>query len=139
MNFPQATFAQTAIQATAILNSIPIYQRIVNECLLDVPDSMFDMCLCASAEVYKTGMLATAFESVVDLGEEFKNSPKARRKLQVKGLKEQRTKIFGQLQTVGILPTGLCWLLVRWFVLPFLLDLLKRWAIGPDEDLQDQG
>jgi hypothetical protein len=133
IDFPRATFAKSAIEATTIICGLPTYQKIVNECLIDVPDSMFNMCLCAAAEIYKTGMLATAFESVVDLAPGRKVNSKVRRKIQLKELKNQRTKIVGQLQQVGILPTGFGWMFIRWFVLPFLMELLKQWAIGPDE------
>lgn len=132
-DFPRATFAKSAIDATTIICGLPTYQKIVNECLIDVPDSMFNMCLCAAAEIYKTGMLATAFESVVDLAPGRKVNSKVRRKVQLKELKNQRTKIVSQLQQVGILPAGFGWLIVRWFVLPFLLELLKQWSIGPDD------
>ena len=134
IDFPRATFAKSAVDATTIICGLPSYQKIVNECLIDVPDSMFNMCLCASAEIYKTGMLATAFESVVDLASEKKRDSRVRRRIQIKELKNQRNKIVGQLQTVGIFPAGFGWMFIRWFVLPFLLELLKRWAIGPDED-----
>jgi len=133
-DFPRATFAKSAIDATTIICGLPSYQKIVNECLIDVPDSMFNMCLCAAAEIYKNGMLATAFESAIDL-EEPRKKHKSRviRKEQIKVLKGHRTKIVSQLQEVGILPAGFGWLIVRWFVLPFLLELLKQWSIGPDE------
>lgn len=138
IDYPLAIFAKTPTEATRILGETPFFQKIVNECLIDAPDSMFHMCQCAAAEVYKTGMLATAHNAVMDLGDEWKDSPKAQRKIQVKVLKGQREKVVRQLQSVRILPTGLGWFLVKWFVLPFLLDVLKRWSIGSDEDLQDQ-
>lgn len=134
IDFPRATFAKSAVQATTIICGLPSYQKIVNECLIDVPDSMFNMCLCAAAEIYKNGMLATAFTAANDLEEpQKKNKSRVIRREQIKVLKGHRTKIIGQLQEVGILPAGFGWLLVRWFVLPFLLELLKQWSIGPDE------
>ena len=134
IDFPRATFAKSAIDATTIICGLPSYQKIVNQCLIDVPDSMFNMCLCAAAETYKNGMLATAFTAANDLEEPHKKQ-KSRviRREQIKVLKGHRTRIVGQLQEVGILPAGFGWLLVRWFVLPFLLNLLKEWSIGPDE------
>jgi hypothetical protein len=134
IDFPRATFAKSAIDATTIIGGLPLYQKIVNECLIDVPDSMFNMCLCAAAEVYKNGMIATAFDAALDL-EEPREKHKSRviRREQIKVLKFHRTKIVGQLQEVGILPAGFGWMIVRWFVLPFLLELLKQWSIGPDE------
>lgn len=137
IDFPRATFAKSAIEATTIICGLPTYQKIVNECLIDVPDSMFNMCLCAAAEVYKNGMLATAFDASLDLERPHKKqNSRVVRKEQIKVLKGHRTKIVGQLQEVGILPAGFGWLLVRWFVLPFLLNLLKQWSIGPDESDQ---
>lgn len=138
IDFPRATFAKSAIDATTIICGLPSYQKIVNECLIDVPDSMFNMCLCAAAEIYKNGMLATAFDASLDLENPHKRQNQKQksgvvRKEQIKVLKGHRTKIVGQLQEVGILPAGFGWLLVRWFVLPFLLELLKQWSIGPDE------
>jgi hypothetical protein len=138
IDFPRAIFAKTPSDASSILGKTPSYQKIVNECLIDVPDTMFHMCQCAAAEVYQTGMLAMAHDAVLNIVEEWKGNSKARRKIQVKVLKSQRGKVVNQLQSVGILPTGLGWFLVKWFVLPFLLELLKRWSIGPDDDLQDQ-
>lgn len=134
IDFPRATFAKSAIDATTIICGLPSYQKIVNQCLIDVPDSMFNMCLCSAAEIYKNGMLATAFSFANDLEDpKKKHKSKVIRKEQIKVLKGHRTKIVGQLQEVGILPAGFGWLLVRWFVLPFLLNLLKEWSIGPDE------
>lgn len=137
IDFPRATFAKSAIDATTIICGLPSYQKIVNECLIDVPDSMFNMCLCAAAEIYKNGMLATAFDASLDLENPHKKQ-KSRviRKEQIKVLKGHRAKIVGQLQEVGILPAGFGWMFVRWFVLPFLLELLKQWSIGPDESDQ---
>lgn len=134
IDFPRATFAKSAVDATTIICGLPSYQKIVNQCLIDVPDSMFNMCLCAAAEVYKNGMIATAFDASLDL-EDPRKKQKSRviRREQIKVLKFHRTKIVGQLQDVGILPAGFGWLIVRWFVLPFLLELLKQWSIGPDE------
>lgn len=134
IDFPRATFAKSAIDATTIICGLPSYQKIVNECLIDVPDSMFNMCLCAAAEIYKAGMLATAFEASLDLENPHKKQKsRAIRREQIKVLKGHRTKIVGQLQEVGILPAGFGWMFVRWFVLPFLLELLKQWSIGSDE------
>jgi hypothetical protein len=134
IDFPRATFAKSAVDATAIICGLPTYQKIVNECLLDVPDSMFNMCLCAAAEIYKNGMIAAAFDASLDL-EDPRKKQKSRvvRREQIKVLKFHRAKIVSQLQEVGILPAGFGWLIVRWFVLPFLLELLKQWSIGPDE------
>lgn len=134
IDYPRATFAKSAIDATTIICGLPSYQKIVNQCLIDVPDSMFNMCLCAAAEVYKNGMIAAAFDASLDL-EDPRKKQKSRviRREQIKVLKGHRTKIVGQLQEVGILPAGFGWLIVRWFVLPFLLELLKQWSIGPDE------
>ena len=67
IDFPRATFVKSAIEATTIICGLPSYQKIVNECLIDVPDSMFNMCLCSAAEIYKNGMLATAFDASLDL------------------------------------------------------------------------
>jgi hypothetical protein len=138
IDFPRATFAKSAVDATIIICGLPTYQKIVNECLIDVPDSMFNMCLCAAAEIYKNGMIATAFDAALDLEEPRKRQnqkQKSRvvRREQIKVLKFHRAKIVSQLQEVGILPAGFGWLFVRWFVLPFLLELLKQWSIGPDE------
>lgn len=134
IDFPRATFAKSAIDATTIICGLPSYQKVVNECLIDVPDSMFNMCLCAAAEIYKNGMLATAFDASLDLENPHKKQKSlAIRREQIKVLKGHRTKIVAQLQEVGILPAGFGWIFVRWFVLPFLLELLKQWSIGPDE------
>lgn len=139
IDFLRATFAKSAIDATTIICGLPSYQKIVNECLIDVPDSMFNMCLCSAAEIYKNGMLATAFTAANDL-EEPRKKQKSRviRREQIKVLKGHRARIVGQLQEVGILPAGFGWMFVRWFVLPFLLELLKQWSIGPDESDQDE-
>lgn len=137
IEYPRALAAKSAVQATSIINAVPYYAQTVEKCLLNVPDSMFSMCLCAAAEVYQTGQIASAFEAVVDLAPEKGVNSKVRRRIQIKELKNQREKIITQLQSVGILPAGFGWLIVRWFVLPFLLELLKEWSIGPDEDAED--
>ena len=131
--FPRAIAAKSAIKATAIINASPSYAKTVEKCLMDVPDAMYFTCLCSAAEIYATGMLATAHDAVADLAPEKKGNSGVRRKLQIKELKNQRVKIINQLQSVGILPTGFGWLIIRWFVIPFLLDLLKEWSIGPDD------
>lgn len=138
IEYPRATFAQSSFQATAIINNLPSYRKIVNECLLDVPDMMYSMCLCAAAEIYQTGILSKAHEAVSSVGDEWKKRPKVQRRMQMKELRHQRDMVVVKLQEVGILPTGFGWIFVKWFVVPFLLELLKLWSIGPDEDLQDQ-
>lgn len=133
-DYPRAIAGKNPTVSTQILLAAPFYHKTVIKCLLDVPDSMYHMCLCAAAEVYQTGMVATAFESVVDLAQDLPARSKVRRRVQINELKKyQRPKLVSHLQSVGILPTGLGWLVVRWFVLPFLLELLKEWSIGPDE------
>lgn len=132
--YPSAIFAKSPASAMSIIGAVPYYAAVVDASIKHVPDTMYHMCLCAAAEIYQTGMLASSFEAVVDLGEEFKAKTVVRRKIQIKELKNQRTKIVGNLQSSGILPAGLGWMLVRWIVLPFLLDLLKLWAIGPDDN-----
>jgi len=132
--YPSAIFAKTPASATSIIKAVPYYAAVVDDSIKNVPDTMHNMCLCSAAEIYQTGMLASSFEAVVDLGEEYSRNSGVRRKIQVKELKNQRAKIVGNLQASGILPAGLGWLLVRWIVLPFVLELLKRWAIGPDDE-----
>lgn len=132
--YPSAIFAKTPASAMSIIQTAPYYAAVVDASIKNVPETMYHMCLCAAAEIYKTGMLASSFEAVVDLGEEYGRNSGVRRKIQLKELKNQRTKIVGNLQASGILPTGLGWFLVRWIVLPFVLELLKRWAIGPDDE-----
>lgn len=139
MDYPRATFAKTPVDATAIINNLPSYRKIVNECLLDVPDMMYSMCLCAAAEIYQTGMLAKSHAVVSSVGDEWKKRPKVQRRMQMKELRHQRDMVVIKLQEVGILPTGFGWLFVKWFVVPFLLELLKRWSIGPDEDAERDG
>jgi hypothetical protein len=134
IEYPRAIAAKSSIQATTIINASPYFAKTVEKCLMDVPDMLYSVCLCSAAEVYATGMLATAHDAVVDLAPEKRSNSKVRRKIQIKELKNQRGKIIVQLQAVGILPTGFGWLIVKWFVIPFLLELLKEWSIGPDED-----
>lgn len=136
--YPSATFAKSPASASAIIQALPYYAAVVDASIKNIPDSMYNMCLCSAAEIYQTGMLASSFEAVVDLGEEYKAKTGVRRKIQIKELKNQRTKIVGNLQASGILPAGFGWLLVRWIVLPFVLELLKLWAIGPDDQSKDQ-
>lgn len=140
--FPRAIAAKSTIQATTIINASPEYAKTVEKCLMEVPDMMYSVCLCSAAEIYATGMLAAASDAAIDIALDRLPNSKVSRKLQIRELKNHRAKIISQLQSVGILPTGFGWLVVRWFVIPFLLELLKEWSIGPDDDdlqLQDEG
>lgn len=48
-------------------------------------------------------------------------------KYRKKRIKLLRSSAVRDLQAVGILPSGIAWLFVRWVILPFLFDLIKRW------------
>jgi len=48
-------------------------------------------------------------------------------------IKSLRKEAVRELKKVGILPGGIVWFLIRWFVIPFLSELLREWIFGEGE------
>lgn len=141
-NFPGATFAKSPDEAHLILSAVPRFKQIV-DCSLDqststsAPDpEKRSMVECGIAECWKNGLIAEAFEDAFHVQLTGANDVPVMAKTrhikreQVKQLKQNRAKMVNHLQNVGIFPTGFSWMLIQWFVLPVLLEVLKRWCLN---------
>ena len=140
MEYLRAIAAKTPAAATVILQANPLFREVVQKELEKIPEDHWERCLCVAAEAYQTGMILSAFNTTFSIGEHLPK--RARRREQVKQLKDERRKIVQHCQAVGILPAGLGWLFIRWLVLPFLFEILKKWTIGDDDsdpDVKDDG
>jgi hypothetical protein len=130
-SFPRASFVRHFNDAESAIASVFGLPEVVYRNLRSVPKQHARVCLNAVAEAQATGMLAMAMSSVSTISSEL--SDRAIRKQQLRELKAHRSRIVQHCQAVGILPSGLTWFLLRWVVLPFLLQVLTQWTLGGED------
>lgn len=141
-NFPRATFAKSPSEAHLILSAVPRFKQIVDcsfgQLTFDLDPEKRSMVECGIAECWQNGLIAEAFEDACQVQAaastdgDIPNRVRGRhvKREQVKQLKQNRAKMVNHLQNVGIFPTGFSWMLIQWFVLPVLLEVLRRWCLN---------
>lgn len=121
-------------RVSEILSGSQEISRIVRDLLPDtVSDEDRVRCRKCAAYLLESGFLDDCVIPILDASDH--PDKWTRRKMQQAELKSHAKKAVEQLQAVEILPTGLLWFtVVRWFVMPFLRELILRWVFGDDDD-----
>lgn len=120
-------------QVSEIISSNSDLETFVGYWSADKPDDQKETAKACAAYLYHTGFLDSMVIPILDSADHPNKS--IRRKLQRRELKRQRQRAVDLLQADGIIPSGSMWLLfARWFVLPFLMDLLRNWVYGDGDE-----